>query len=153
MTTNSAIRDKAFAVFEDIWLTQDNITHYQGLLEKQLLINRCSKCGYWVYPHRPICPECLSWELTPKPVHGKGTVYMFTLIRQGRRIDEGTYDPPRVVAAIELEEQTGLRYLSTVTGIAPSEVIVGMPVEISWSADLADPYPTFVPSAPDGESE
>jgi uncharacterized OB-fold protein len=93
----------------------------------------------------------LSWELVPTPVSGRGHVYMFTLIRQGRRIEEGTYDPPRVVAAIELEEQAGLRYLSTVTGMTPGEVVVGMPVQISWSDAPADPYPSFVAVPADGE--
>ena len=151
MSSDLALRDRAFARFEDVWLTQDNIAHYEGLLEQQLLINRCSNCGNWVYPHRPLCPECLSWELVPTPVSGRGHVYMFTLIRQGRRIEEGTYDPPRVVAAIELEEQAGLRYLSTVTGMTPGEVVVGMPVQISWSDDPADPYPSFVAVPADGE--
>ena len=76
----------------------------------RLVINRCGDCGYWIYPHRPICPECLSWNVKPEEVsglrHGLHVHPAPPAARSASHIME-----PVPVAAVELVEQKGLRYL------------------------------------------
>lgn len=133
-----------FDHFHDVKIDRDNITHYRGLLESKLLFNRCDDCGHWIYPHRPMCPECFSWKVTPTEVSGKGRLYMWTIIHQSR-------DPnvpltvPIVTASIELAEQKGLRYLSRIVD-CPSETLAhDMPVALTWIQERGRKWPAFAP--------
>src|SRR5206468_1895135 len=50
----------------------------QGRLE----ILRCNACGNYIHYPRPICNKCLSTDLAPAPVSGKGTLYSYTVTVQ-----------------------------------------------------------------------
>jgi len=102
-----------------------------GLSERRLLINRCDDCGTWIYPHRPLCPNCWSWSVQPKEVSGLGRVYMFTLLHQLRDPKAMIYEP-MPVAAVELVEQDGLRYLSRIVHCKEQEIEHGMRVQLTW---------------------
>ena len=81
MSDYGPISDAAvFDRFADIHIHHDNIEHYRALAEGRLVINRCGDCGHWIYPHRPLCPECWSWNVTPREVSGLGRVSLFTLL-------------------------------------------------------------------------
>jgi uncharacterized OB-fold protein len=123
--------EEVFAAFPGVLIDHDNIAHYRGLLNGRLLINRCSACGFWIYPHRPLCPECLSWDVRPAEVSGQGTVFMFTLIYQ-ERDPAAQLREPIVAAAVELAEQKGLRYLARIVNCPSSEVRLDMPVRLAW---------------------
>jgi len=139
--------DEVFERFPDVLITYDNIEHYRGLLERRLLINRCDDCGYWIYPHRPLCPRCWSWSVTPTEVSGRGQVHLFTQIRRTRANDRaGQRQGQVVLIAVELAEQPGLRYLSTVDGIAFADLRHDMPVELAWTERDGRPAPAFRPS-------
>src|SRR5262245_33815074 len=92
-------------------IDRDNVDYYRGLLQKKLLINRCQDCRYWIYPHRPICPECWSFNVKVEEVSGKGKVWMYTLLHQGQPIPGADYSKPHLIAGVELPEREGLRYL------------------------------------------
>jgi uncharacterized OB-fold protein len=60
------------------------------------------------------------------------------------------FDYPLAVGLIELEE--GTRLVADVIGVEPSEIQVGMPVEVEWvdhDPDLS--LPAFRPSRPVGK--
>jgi hypothetical protein len=139
-----------FAKLPNLRIDRDNIAHYRGLLAGKLLINRCQDCGYWVYPHRPLCPECLSWNVVPTEVSGRGSLFMFTLIHQARdpkvRLEE-----PMPVAAVELVEQKGLRYLSSVVNCPPHKLRNDMPLQLTWIDQDGIAVPAFEPAA-EGEN-
>jgi len=44
------------------------------------------------------------------------------------------FDPPYVVAIVELDEQTGLRLMTNIVGCAVEEVEIGMQVEVCFEA-------------------
>ncbi len=131
MTVTEPADDEVFAAFPGVLIDRDNISHYRGLLAGRLLVNRCSACGFWVYPHRPLCPKCLSWDVQAAEVSGQGTVFMFTLIHQ-ERDPRGHLREPIVAAAVELAEQKGLRYLARIVNCPGSEVRPDMPVRLTW---------------------
>lgn len=139
-----------FAKLPNVRIDRDNVEHYRGLLSGKLLINRCRSCGYWVYPHRPLCPECLSWDVTPTEVSGRGKLFMYTLIHQARdpkvRLEE-----PLPVAAVELEEQEGLRYLSSVVNCPLHRLQYDMPLRLVWIDQGGIRVPAFEPTPHDGE--
>jgi uncharacterized OB-fold protein len=136
--------DEVFAAFPDVRIDHDNLAHYRGLLAGELLINRCGDCGRWIYPHRPMCPECLSWNVAAQQVSGRGRLYMFTLLQQSRDPDRPLEEPLQV-AAIELAEQAGLRYLSQVVDCPAEALRHDMPVELTWIAIAGRHWPAFRP--------
>lgn len=137
--------EDVFAHFHDVHIDRDNLEHYRALMTGRLVINRCGDCGRWIYPHRPMCPKCLSWNVTPTEVSGRGRVYMFTLLHQLRDPNQ-PLDEPMGLAAIELEEQDGLRYLSRVVGVPGESLWHGMPVSLTWMEDGGRCWPAFTPS-------
>jgi uncharacterized OB-fold protein len=69
---------------------------------------------------------------------------MFTLIHQERDPAAGLKEPI-VVAAIELAEQQGLRYLSRVVNCPSSEIALDMPVQLNWLESKGSMSPVFEP--------
>jgi uncharacterized OB-fold protein len=123
--------DAVFAAFPSVLVDRDNIDHYRGMLAGKLLINRCAACGYWIYPHRPLCPRCLSWDVQATEVSGRGKVFMFTLIHQLRE-PGGRLREPLIAAAVELVEQPGLRYLAHIVNCPSDRIVPDMPVRLTW---------------------
>ncbi len=136
--------DEVFAHFHDVRIDHDNIAHYRGLMAGRLLINRCDACGTWIYPHRPLCPQCLSWNVTPTQVSGKGRLYMYTFIMQSRDPGKPLREPMQA-AAIELAEQPGLRYLSRVVNCPAAALAHDMPVALTWIEENGRLWPAFQP--------
>ena len=137
--------DDVFAAYPTVPIDVDNLEHYRGLLSRKLLVNRCSACGTWIYPHRPMCPRCWSWDVVPTEVSGDGSVFMFTLIQQ-ERDPSAPMTGPTVVAAVELAEQDGLRYLSQIVNCPPDAIELDMPVRLVWIEQAGRPAPAFEPT-------
>ena len=125
-------------------VNRDNVEHYRGLLEQRLLVNRCGDCGYWIYPHRPMCPKCLSWNVTATEVSGEGRVFIYTLIYQ-ERDPYGRLPAPVPVASVELSEQPGLRYLSNLVNCSAGDIRHDMPVRLVWVIRQGMRWPAFEP--------
>lgn len=138
--------DEVFAHFHDVKIDHDNIAHYRGLMSRKLLINRCDDCASWIYPHRPLCPRCLSWNITPTEVSGEGRLYMYTFLMQSRDPDNPLQEPMQV-AAIELSEQKGLRYLSRIIHCPADNLVHDMPVRLTWINEKGRFWPAFEPVA------
>ena len=104
---------------------------------------RCDECGFFVHPPSPICPECLCKRLTPTAVSGRATVATFTVNHQPWIPG---YDPPYVVAIIEIEEQPSVRLMTNIVGCAPDDVRVGMPVQVAFEHHDDVWVPLFEPA-------
>jgi uncharacterized OB-fold protein len=137
--------EAVLAALPGVPISRDNVEHYRGLLDRRLLINRCSDCGYWIYPHRPLCPQCLSWNVSATEVSGEARIFMFTLIHQ-ERDPQGRLLEPLPVAAIELNEQPGLRYLATIVNCPTDQIAVDMPVRLVWTERDGLAWPAFEPA-------
>lgn len=137
--------DDVFAHFHDVHIDRDNIEHYRGLMSGRLLINQCRDCARWVYPHRPLCPQCRSWNVRPTEVSGRGTLYMYTVIYQSRDVN-APLQQPVVTAAIELNEQKGLRYLARIVHCPHEALRVDMPVKLTWIQEQGRIWPAFEPA-------
>jgi uncharacterized OB-fold protein len=147
MSRHEPLSDQeVFTLFPNVMINHDNIAHYRALAAGHLLINRCQDCGYWIYPHRPLCSRCLSWNVAPTEVGGQGRIFMFTLIHQLRDPDS-VIAQPVVAAAIELSEQAGLRYLARIVNCPLDAITLDMPVSLTWIDDGARLLPAFEPAS------
>lgn len=117
---------------------------YRAWIDKQLLINKCDDCGKFHHPPKPICPSCWSSALTPTEVSGCGTVHLAMFLRQGPAAPDVDYTiSPHPVTTIELEEQEGLRFTSTVINCPLEDIQIGIPVELTWIERFGAPFPVF----------
>ena len=110
----------------------------------QLRFLRCDECGYLVHPPSPICPECLCKRLAPAVVSGRATVATFTVNHQPWIPG---YDPPYVIALVEIDEQPSVRLMTNIVGCAPDDVRVGMPVQVTFEHHDDVWLPLFEPVA------
>jgi uncharacterized protein len=121
----------------------DSAAHYRGLLGRRLLIDRCADCGGWHHPPGPICPSCWSARVVPTEVSGRGTLFMTVFLHQGPPAEGVDYATPYPVVAVELDEQPGLRFTSTVVGSRGGEIRIGERVELDWIERAGVPLPVF----------
>ncbi|MBN2191355.1 MAG: Zn-ribbon domain-containing OB-fold protein [Polyangiaceae bacterium] len=85
----------------------------------------CGRCDKPEFPPRPRCPRC-GHETTEFAFSGRGTVYSYSVVRQG---PDGFADQvPYVVALVALEE--GPLLAAQLTDVEPGELRIGQPVEM-----------------------
>jgi uncharacterized OB-fold protein len=116
-------------------VTPENEHFWRGGAEGELRFLRCDDCGTWIHPPQPRCPSCLSKQVVPRAVSGRGTVLTYTVNHQPWYPN---LDPPYVVAIVELPEQPGLRLTTNLVGISPDEVAFDMPVRVVFE-EYPDP--------------
>lgn len=102
---------------------------WDGVKQHRLLILRCQECGNYVHYPRPVCNKCLSMNLTPNEVSGRGTLYSYTVTVQA-------FHPyfadkvPYVLAVVELVEQEGLKITTNIIDCPENRLSIGMPVAV-----------------------
>ena len=133
--------DLVLARYPAVRLDAVNQELYRGYLRHQLVAGHCPDCRRWHTPLRPICPSCWSPRVGPRPVRGAGSIYAITLLHQGPPVV--SYSPPWPLAAIELDEQTGLRIAATLVDTPPEQQRIGVPVELVWIERDGAPWPAF----------
>jgi len=123
---------------------RDTADFYRGWLARELRVARCAACGHRFLPHRPICPRCWSDDVGAETVSGRGTVFLTLLLHQGPPAPGVDYARgPYPVVTVELEEQPGLRFTSTVVGTAATDVAIGQAVTLDWIDRNGVPFPAF----------
>ena len=122
---------------------------WDGTRAGELRIQQCSNCGLFRHLPTPMCPECSSLDYQWTAVSGRGFVYSYVIVRHpvhpAIREKEQT---PYNVCVIELEEQAGLRICSNVLNIAPEDINIDMPVQVTFVPSVDEPdvvLPAFVP--------
>ena len=118
---------------------------WEACQRHELYLQRCDGCGALRYYPRALCPTCLSDRIEWVRASGKGTVYTFTVTYQNQA--PGFRDAlPYVMAYVELDE--GVRLLTNIVGCAPTDVRIGMPVEVVFE-DVTPQVtlPKFKPAA------
>ena len=127
-------------------LTPQNEFFWTSGADGRLRFLRCSTCRCFVHPPAPICPFCLTKTLSPEVVSGRATVATFTVNHQPWIPG---FDPPYVVAMVEIDEQPSVRLTTNIVGCRPEEVRIGLPVQVRFEHHDDVWIPLFEPvSAP-----
>jgi uncharacterized OB-fold protein len=129
--------------FSGYQLDHDNKAMFRGWLRHELLVMRCEDCGTWHQSPKPVCPNCWSTQVVPTPVSGEGRIFMAIFLHQGPPAPGLDYTDPYPVVTVELDEQAGLRYTSTVVGAGNSDIVIGTRVHLDWAARGGHPMPVF----------
>lgn len=103
---------------------------------------RCGECGRFFHPPAPVCPYCLSRDVAPEAVSGKGTVHSFTTNFQPWT---GAGDP-YIVVLVTIAEQEDIRLMSNLVDCESGEVEIGMEVEVLFENQKDVWLPLFRPA-------
>jgi uncharacterized protein len=115
----------------------DTAPYWEAAAQGRLVVQRCRSCDHAQLYGRYHCTACggpVAWD----EASGRGTVYSFTIIRQ-QFSRSFRHLLPYVVALVDLEE--GPRIMTNVVGVEPSDLRVGMPVQVRFDEGL----PLFEP--------
>jgi uncharacterized OB-fold protein len=124
--------------------TAETQPFWSGGEDGRLLITRCRGCGHFFHPPGPVCWRCRSTDVAPEPVSGRATVVTYTINRQPWIPG---FDPPYVVAIVELADEPDVRLTTNVVDIALDDIRIGLEVEVffeQWQAG-DDENPVWVP--------
>jgi uncharacterized OB-fold protein len=110
-------------------VTDSNEFFWTAGKDGRLRFLRCQSCGYWIHPPSVVCPECHSTELAPEQASGTATLHTYTVNHQAWIPG---FDPPYVVAIVELPEQEGLRLTTNLVNCELADVRIGMPVRVTF---------------------
>jgi uncharacterized OB-fold protein len=108
-------------------IDEESRGYWEALQRHELYFQRCRDCGAKRFYPRAVCPVCLSSSTEWVRASGRGTVYTFTVTFQNQA-PGFREELPYVLAVVELAE--GIRMITNIVGGAPSEMRIGMPVEV-----------------------
>jgi uncharacterized protein len=97
----------------------------------RLVIQRCSACGYFNHPPKPLCDRCLSPELRFEQVSGSGTVWSYTVMHQ-QSVAGFEQSVPYVTVLVELDEQPMLLMVTNLPGTSAEEIRIGARVQVGF---------------------
>jgi uncharacterized protein len=117
-----------------------DLKFYQATAEAgALCIQQCAECGQRTHPARYYCPVCSSDKFSFKPVSGRATVHSYTVSHFS--VEPAWKDKvPYVTIVAELSE--GPRVIARTTSIAPSSIMIGMPITLR--VELVTPEFSYV---------
>jgi len=124
-------------------VTESNRHFWCGGADGRLHILRCQECGFYLHPPQPLCPQCRSMLLAPEAVSGLGRVYSFT-VNQYQWVPG--FDPPYVVATVELDEQRGLHVLTNLVDCSEQHLRCDLEVEVCFAKHGEVFLPIFRPA-------
>jgi uncharacterized OB-fold protein len=101
--------------------------HWEGLRSGEVRVQRCARCGHWIWAPQPVCPRCHSFDLTWPAVEPNGTVYSWTRTWQPFT-QELSGHLPFVVVLAELASAGGRRLLGVLRHGDGIDVRIGQPV-------------------------
>lgn len=116
---------------------------WEGCARHELRLQECGACRARWLPASVVCPRCWSEAVAWAPAAGAGVVVSFVVYRR-------SYHPafrplvPYVVAVVELTE--GPRLVSTIVGVPPEQVRVGMAVRVEFQPVGESTLPVFRPA-------
>lgn len=107
-------------------MTDISAPFWNALKDGQIQLQQCNACQAWTFYPRRHCTSCLAHDLSWKEVSGRGTLYTFTVARIPT-LPEFAGPEPQILAVVELDQ--GVRINTTLVGLSPDEIKVGMPVK------------------------
>jgi uncharacterized OB-fold protein len=101
----------------------DEVANHRYVLQK------CDECGTFRYPPGPICPSCMSDNVSWQESQGQGEIFTFTTVY---RAPSAEFDSavPYTVALVDLDE--GPRVMGNVIECPPEDITVTARVSVTF---------------------
>lgn len=117
--------------------------YWAAVDDHRLVRPRCNGCGRSHFSPQVVCPWCRSPDWSYEPSTGIGHVVSHTTVH---RPPDPSFTAPYVVADVEMDE--GWRLLTWIVETEPSDVAIGVRVEVCFvpGAD-GETLPAFRPAS------
>jgi len=112
---------------------------YKFIGERKLMGAKCNKCGKILVPPRPICPECLSDNLSWVQLENRGKLLTYTIIHVAPEKFQSI--APYAFGIIELRD--GVRLPGIIQGVKHEDIRVGMELEVDFDANIPSTWPKW----------
>ncbi len=106
-----------------------NRDFWTGGEQGELRILQCKDCEGFIHPPRPVCNHCLSENVAPAVVSGRGKVATYTINHQPWMPD---MEVPFIYARVALEDAPGVFLSTNIVGCPVEEVRMGDEVQVSF---------------------
>ena len=103
--------------------------YWEAVAEHRLALLRCATCGHYVHYPQPVCNRCLSTDLAPEGVSGRGTLYSYCEVEQASHpyfVDKLPY----LIGIIDLDEEPGVRLPSGIVDCTGDDLHCGIAMEV-----------------------
>ncbi|HEX3795386.1 MAG TPA: OB-fold domain-containing protein [Acidimicrobiales bacterium] len=107
-------------------LDTDNTFFWTSGQDGTLRLLHCNACQQFFHPPGPICPRCLSRDVEPRAVSGRGHVETYSVNHQQWIPGSDSY----IIAWVSVDEQPDIRLTTNLVDIEPQDVHMGLPVEV-----------------------
>jgi uncharacterized OB-fold protein len=108
--------------------------YWEGLRNGQLVLPRCTSCGWYTQRLQMACPGCRGEEFQWEQVSGRGWVYTYTVARQ-TWVAGFEDELPYVIVAVSLAEQPSLFLTTNLVGdFQIDDLDIGLPVVAEFEA-------------------
>ncbi|HVA09034.1 MAG TPA: OB-fold domain-containing protein [Acidimicrobiales bacterium] len=122
-------------------LSDENRFFWTAGAEGVLQFLRCNACQFIIHPPGPVCRRCLSRDIAPASVSGKGRVETFSVNYQ--QWIPGS--EPYIIAWVSIVEQPDVRLTVNLIDVEPDDVRIGMEVEVTFEHNDDVYIPLFRP--------
>ncbi|MEX2454294.1 MAG: Zn-ribbon domain-containing OB-fold protein [Rhodospirillaceae bacterium] len=85
----------------------------------------CNDCGTKIFPPTPVCPECMSENVSEIELSGEGTLYSWSVVHVAPK----NWHVPYVAGYVDLPE--GVRVFTHVVGADPGSLSMDMQVALT----------------------
>jgi uncharacterized protein len=123
-------------------LTTDNRPFWTGGARRELLIEQCADCAYFIHPPTGFCPQCESRATAFVAVSGRGFVESFTI---NHKVWMPGLPDRYVLALVRIIEQADVRLVTNIVDCDPDVVTFDMPVRVVFEPADDLWIPLFVP--------
>lgn len=125
-------------------LDEDNRFFWTSGEDGRLRFLRCQDCSTFVHPPAPVCPDCLSRDLSPEVVSGRATLVTATC-----NIQEWIPgSDPYLIGLVAIDEQDSVRLTTNLVDVEVEEVQIGMALEVVFEHNEDVYLPLFRPAGP-----
>jgi uncharacterized OB-fold protein len=134
---------------ELIALTPDVFTapFWDAARDHRLVVPRCTACGTYRFPPSAFCFRCQGQAVEWVEQSGRGVCFSYT-VAWHPLLPEVHESVPYIPAVVELPDTGGVRLIANLVDVRPSEVRIGMDLELVWRDVHPDvTVATFRPAA------
>jgi len=112
---------------------------YKFVSEGKLMAAKCNKCGNILLPPKPICPTCLTKDLSWVEVKNKGRLLTYTVIHVSPAQFQSM--APYVLGIVKLDD--GPNLIGMIRGVEANKIRVGMSLTVDFDKSLPGQWPMW----------
>ena len=110
-------------------LDDSNRDFWTGGAEGELRIKKCSDCATYIHPPKPVCGQCMSYNVVTEVVSGLGIIDTFSVNYQQWH---PAMKPPYVIARVALDGVPGVYLTTNIIGCPVDDVDIGDRVKVTF---------------------